>query len=542
MQLHTHTRSQPFRKKVTLYLRVMACFLFFINCSKDSYDSFEKQSSFIEKDITFDRFKKESGLLDFENKFKIDGTLDAGLKKENTNKHVLNEFVIDTIVIKKLVRDKKTTYTFQVHPKNIKSNNIYNLTMFYKQGWQSILVELKPSKEYLLSLKQGVNSKFEGTISRLYQSNLSNSGKTSRSSQLNCTTIFVEFWHCTRTGNCASGTCDQCNLCVGYDSYRLCDSEPVGPDPDHIDAGGSTGGGGSGEGGSNITMKNDEIFIIPNLYEVIPFLDGGVNFNLDFAMSLKSPFNIDLSAIPYDITKPEHQKFNEVYKSLTESPEFQKLFVNLFQDSERFNVKFLIGNISNGANGNTNTDLNNPTLNTITISPTFLNSSNKMEIAKTIIHECIHAYLNVKLCDAGQGISIPTLNNLDYYNVVNQKYNGFNSSQDQHNFIYNFMLPTLKTILADVKDKLVTPANNTEMINDVVVHIPFDFSPSTPFTWTDYYHNLSLNGLQNCSFFQNEIGSVQVLNGVLTPTNTINQVLMQSFIQYIRVGQFNIHP
>ena len=80
------------------------------------------------------------------------------------------------------------------------------------------------------------------------------------------------------------------------------------------------------------------------------------------------------------------------------------------------------------------------------------------------------------------------------------------------------------------------------MINNVYVHIPFDTSPSTPFVWADYYHHLSLNGLQNCSFFQNEIGTVQVVKGVLTPTNTINQVLIQSFIQYIRVGQFNIHP
>lgn len=87
-----------------------------------------------------------------------------------------------------------------------------------------------------------------------------------------------------------------------------------------------------------------------------------------------------------------------------------------------------------------------------------------MEIAKTIIHECIHAYLNVKLFDSGQGMSIATQNNLDFFNVVNQEYNGFNGDQAQHNFIYKYLLPTLKTILADVKDKLVTPANNAEML------------------------------------------------------------------------------
>ena len=87
-----------------------------------------------------------------------------------------------------------------------------------------------------------------------------------------------------------------------------------------------------------------------------------------------------------------------------------------------------------------------------------------MEIAKTIIHECIHAYLNVKLFDSGQGMSITTLNNLDFFNVVNQEYNGFNGDQEQHNFIYKYLLPTLKTILSDVKDKLVS------MVDDRIYH------------------------------------------------------------------------
>jgi hypothetical protein len=103
------------------------------------------------------------------------------------------------------------------------------------------------------------------------------------------------------------------------------------------------------------------------------------------------------------------------------------------------------------------------------------------------------------------------------------------------------MLPILENILSEVKDTLVTSQNNVEILNDVVVHIPNNNSPATPFVWADYYHNLSLNGLQNCSFFQNEIGLVQVVNGVLIPTNTINQVLMQSFIQYTIVSS-NIHP
>lgn len=300
---------------------------------------------------------------------------------------------------------------------------------------------------------------------------------------------------------------------------------------------------------ANRGIKNKLIFyFIQNNFSdeskifVTQFIDQCVlnpTLNLDFEASTKSPMNIDFSSI--DNTTPEGAKFNAVYDALKSSPEFKSLFIDLFQNNNRINVEFKIGSLNNGANGNTSVIIGGfPICNTITISPAFLNSANKMEIAKTILHECIHAFLNIKLYDTGQGIAISTLNSEELFHLINQQYNGFSGSQDQHNFIYTYMLPTMVQILSDVKDTLVTPDNNLEM-NDVVVHIPYNNSPETPFVWADYFHNLSLNGLQNCSFFQNEIGIVQVINGLITPLNTINQTLMQSFIQYSIVS-VNIHP
>jgi hypothetical protein len=49
-------------------------------------------------------------------------------------------------------------------------------------------------------------------------------------------------------------------------------------------------------------------------------------------------------------------------------------------------------------------------------------------------------------------------------------------------------------------DSLVTPANNLTMLNDLSVHIPLSTSPSSPFIWNDYYHNLALSGLHDCWF------------------------------------------
>lgn len=267
--------------------------------------------------------------------------------------------------------------------------------------------------------------------------------------------------------------------------------------------------------------------------EIITQMRLNPGLAIDVSASFKSPTNIDRSSITN--ATPEGQKFNLVYDALTKSPEFKKLFLDLFQDNSRFNVKFEIGNVSNGANGNTNTDLNNPTLNTIIISPTFLNNSNKMEIAKTIIHECIHAYLNIKMVDPNVGMSILNLNNMEFCDVVNQQYNNFSSGQNQHNFIYNFMLPTMQTILAEVKDTLVTPADNINML-------ALNFHPTSPtinvaFNWNDFYLNLSLAGLQNCSSFQNEIGILTInTNGQINILSTIDQIKMYNFNQYNYYG------
>lgn len=273
----------------------------------------------------------------------------------------------------------------------------------------------------------------------------------------------------------------------------------------------------STESQSIMTQLKDQIIQNPNL-------------NIDIEASLNSPFNIDKTTITDATT--EGEKFNEVYDALLSSPEFKALFIDLFDDNNRFNVKFVIGDITSGANGNTNTDLSNPTLNLITISPTFLKNANKMEIAKTILHECIHAYLNVKLCDGGQGISISNLNNLDLYNLINEKYNGFIGNQEQHNFIYNFMLPTMVKVLTEVKGKLVSTADDINISETILFPNHPATKPMVAFNWNECLNNLALSGLQSCSFFQNEIGTF-FPNG--EPNITVNSVKMNNYNQYNKI-------
>ena len=259
------------------------------------------------------------------------------------------------------------------------------------------------------------------------------------------------------------------------------------------------------------------------------------SMKFDIQASLKSPLNIDRSSINDEL--PEGKKFNNVYKALTDSPEFKNLFLNIFQNSTRYNVKFQTGNIAGGANGDTKTNLLDPTNNIITIDANFIKNNSKLVVAKTILHECIHAFLNVKLCD-GQLGNIPNINNEDFYNIVNKSYNGFNNDQAQHNFIYNYMIPTMGKVLEEIKDKLVSPEESITL-SGLGMHIPYDNSPRTDFNWNDFYHNLSLSGLQNCSFFQNEIGT---FNNDGTPNITVNQTLMQSYNQYNSYGRQNLRP
>jgi len=253
-----------------------------------------------------------------------------------------------------------------------------------------------------------------------------------------------------------------------------------------------------------------------------------------------SPFNIDRLSIPYNLTKPENQNFNELYDILKTSPTFKELFIDLFQDDKRFNVKFEIADHVFEDNDPAKKEVHattsqDPVTKNITIkiskqilSPDGTMRQTKIENAKTILHECIHAYLFT--------ISSNPLVGKDIAEVINTV---LPTVAEQHDFMYNKMIPTMVNVLSQIKDLLVTPANNLEMKDNVYVHIPFNYSPSTHFDWNDYYHNLALAGLQSCAFFKNEIGT---FNSAGQPLITINQTLMQSFVEYIRLGHQNIHP
>ena len=228
-----------------------------------------------------------------------------------------------------------------------------------------------------------------------------------------------------------------------------------------------------------------------------------------------------------------------VYNKLKSSSTFKDIFANVFDATKKpfiiLKTNNLLGNADGGAVGTCVPTNGNHLLNTIEIDTDLIADGHPLQIAKTIAHEFIHAFLNIKLFNAGLGMSIPAISNLDFIQAVNTYYNGFSDGQDQHNFMYNFMIPTLQSILAEIKDLCVTPQNNIDML-DLSVSIPYNTSPTTPFIWNDYFMNLALAGLQDCSFFQLEIGTFDTLGQPIA----VDQTKMQSYNIYNKRGKDNL--
>lgn len=223
---------------------------------------------------------------------------------------------------------------------------------------------------------------------------------------------------------------------------------------------------------------------------------------LDVDASSKSPANIDRSSIPYDLTKPENQKFNELYDDLTTSPEFKKLFLDIFEDSKRFNVKFEIEDHVNEDNDPAKKEVHATTSQdpvtknvVIKISKQILvadgtMSQTNIENAKTILHECIHAYLFVKQANPAVGV--------DFVKILNSMYP---TPDEQHDFMYNHMIPTMQKILSEIRDSVTTQVGRSKA-EERTMYTTLTPLTSTDWNWNEYYKYVSLKGLDETSCFK----------------------------------------
>lgn len=265
-------------------------------------------------------------------------------------------------------------------------------------------------------------------------------------------------------------------------------------------------------------------------------LDTGLVF--DFEKSLKSPSNIDESEI--DTTTAEGAKFKCIYETLTTSPSFKQLFINTFGQSDRLNIKFEVAeNLPANVNGNCHLrtiTINGRTVynNLIRINKDILNNSKSdIFIARVIIHEFIHAYLNIKAANCNNGATLPYLNNLQLEELIGTFYQGFNchinvngQSQSQHDFVFNNMTPSFISILSEIKDLLISPAHQLQASQQQY------YNPVTNslenFSWNDLFYNMALSGLHQTQSFQTTIQSDTQRNGRFAFYTSLSQMLTKN--------------
>ncbi|WP_110346153.1 hypothetical protein [Flavobacterium hydrophilum] len=224
----------------------------------------------------------------------------------------------------------------------------------------------------------------------------------------------------------------------------------------------------------------------------------------NFKYSQKSPFNVDLSTILDKPTLTESKKFIEVYKALSNSPEFKNLFLAIFENNEKHNVKFEIAEHVYKDDDPTKEEVNGITIGVpgsndikiklskqIFIAGT-LKSQITIENAKTILHECIHAFLFIKKNNPSVG--------MDFIKTLNEAYP---SADQQHDFMVNKMIPTMQKVLSEIRDSVTTESGRSEVEN-LTMHPTITPLTSTSWDWDEYYKSISLKGLEDTNGFIKE--------------------------------------
>lgn len=250
---------------------VLVCFLILlIGCSKDEYEIIHSKNK---NDISFEQFKRETGLVNFETTFKIKkGIKNLSSARNADGSYELSDFIIDTEIIKRLDLNEKVTYTFRIFPVEVVSEkSIYNLTM-HKEGvnWETSIVEFIPTDTNYQMISNGLTDQIQGKMKMLYESSIINTQNT-----FNCWTIEVVTYHCPYpAGSCTGpgGSCDAleryCPHCATYQSLNFCNTDEFGNSNGGYDIGtpisnpfGNTGhypGGGSNGTGTGISPNNPE--------------------------------------------------------------------------------------------------------------------------------------------------------------------------------------------------------------------------------------------------------------------------------------------
>ena len=398
-----------------------------VSCEAEKIATHSGTRLLVSKKISLQQFLQETKINNFDASIHLENKVQ---NKTADGSYELTDFNIDIDVINRMEYDQKTTYSFVTSPKDIITENYFNLIYYKKNNvWEMKIVELKPNPDNLIQLQSGLTTEFEGQMRMVYET-----VPTIMSQPCTYVTITVE--------NCQGcvGTCDQCSRCVSSTTYSFCNqviqfisAPPLAP------SGFSSGSG----GGGGFNSDPNEIVFDPNLANLD--IANVVNFNL-FLNNLRTTdlvgFNY-LNSHPkiknqvlYHLVLNSFNSDSKIYSNFAigkikngAKVNFQKKIINdpsfigsksectnnklsadptsfysqmlsNFNNSTNFNLTFKVGATQNGDWGITNGAQNNANNYEITVSQSIENGSNLMRML-TLSHELIHAYIFSTLETAG---------------------------------------------------------------------------------------------------------------------------------------------
>ena len=234
--------------KIALQLTIICMILLMSACESDLYENKIRDEKYQVKMLTFKQFKEKTKMNHFETNIRVNPTL-TGSESRTIE---LKDFVIDTALIKEMMYNNKTNYSFKILPiEEIEnSKELYNLVYELKNGkWEQTVYLLK-------ELDEPTEEKKYETLEIVFSSS-----DTLNVSGDRFYTCFGEMFtfHCTGTGPCATGVCDWCSLCVTRSiATGLCyEDEGLTSQPLFLANDGlGSGGGAASESDSNATDDN----------------------------------------------------------------------------------------------------------------------------------------------------------------------------------------------------------------------------------------------------------------------------------------------
>jgi hypothetical protein len=126
------------------------------------------------------------------------------------------------------------------------------------------------------------------------------------------------------------------------------------------------------------------------------------------------------------------------------------------------------------------------------------------------------------LRDCKAGTSLDYIDNLTLEKTIEEFYANFTCNepkQSQHEFIFDYMLPTFQTVFTEIGHTNLTSQSSIDQVQNYDLkslnYLEGVFlTDNNFFNWQDYYFYFSLQGLYNTDAFKNEIENNQKKNSL----------------------------